>query len=144
MFEQLHFKAKVTDYDDDPATVHESWEGLRTVVTVNEADFIRYFLEHQNRDSGVTCQDCWGFLAIPESCIVREQLLANVKNGVPVNGEIIPWPFAAYANLCISLHADGSINVRRFRRCTHCERDTPIEALWYERLLEIGARHVEA
>jgi hypothetical protein len=144
VFERFHLKAKVTVYGDDPETVHEAWEECRTVVTANEAHFIRYILEHQKRDSGARCQDCWGLLVVPASAIVRDRLLPKVKNGVPVNGEIIPWSVAAYANLCVSLHTDGTVGVRRFRRCTHCERDTPIGAEWYKNLPEIGARPVKA
>jgi hypothetical protein len=109
-------------------------------VTANEAHFIRYMLEHQKRDSNTRCQDCWGLLVVPASAIVRERLLPKVKNGVPVNGEIIPWRAAAYANLCISLHTDGSIGLRRFRRCPYCEKDTPIKTDWYKSLPEIGSR----
>ncbi len=95
MFEEFPLKAKVTDYGEDSATVHEAWADCRTIVTVNEAHFIRYILEHQKRDSGVTCQDCWGLLVVPASAIARERLIPKVKNGVPVNGEIIPWPAVA-------------------------------------------------
>jgi hypothetical protein len=57
-----------------------------------------------------------------------------------VNGKVIPWAAAAYANLCVSLNANGSIGVRRFRRCVHCERDTPIKAEWYKNIPEIRPR----
>jgi hypothetical protein len=110
VFERLLLKARVTAYGDDAATVHEAWQEYRTIVTANEAHFIRYMLEHQKRDSGATCQDCWGLLAVPASAIVRERLLPKVKNGVPVNGQIVPWRAAAYANLCVALHADGSMS----------------------------------
>jgi hypothetical protein len=138
--ERLHLKAKVTAYGDDAATVHEAWDDYRTIVTANETHFICYKLEHQKRDSCTTCQDCWGLLVIPARAIVRERLLPKVKNGVPVKSQILPWHAAACANLCVSLHANGSIGVRRFRRCTHCEKDTPIKTDWYKSLPEIGSR----
>jgi hypothetical protein len=49
VFKRLHLKATVTDYGDDAATVHEAWDDFRTIVTANEAHFIRYMLEHQKR-----------------------------------------------------------------------------------------------
>lgn len=140
LFEQLGLKAKLTAYGDDPETVHEGWEQCRTVVTANEADFIRYTLDHQKRDSGTTCQDCWGLLVVPASAIARERLLPKMKNGIQVDGRTIPWAAVGYANLCVSLHINGSIGVRRFRRCVHCERDTPIHAEWYKLLPELGSR----
>jgi hypothetical protein len=109
-------------------------------VTANEAHFIRYILEHQKRDSGTRCPDCWGLPVVPASAIARERLLPKVKNGVPVNGKILPWRAAAYANLCVSLHSDGSIGVRRFKRCPHCEKDYAIKTDWYKALPEIGLR----
>jgi hypothetical protein len=140
LFERMHFKAKVTSYPDDPATVHEAWDDNRTIVTANDAHFVRYILEHQKRDSGKTCQDCWGLLVVPATAIGRGRLLPNIKNGVLVNGSTVPWTAAAYANLCVSLHTDGTIGVRRFRRCARCQKDFPITAGWYQRLPEIGTR----
>jgi hypothetical protein len=118
-------QAKVTAHGKDPATVHEVWDECRTIVTANEALFIRYMLEHQKRDSNTRCQDCLGLLVVPASAIVREQLLQKVKKGVPVNGQIIPWRAVAYANLCMSLHtmvpsgygvSDAALTVRRTPR----------------------------
>jgi hypothetical protein len=96
LFERLRLKAKVTAYGDDPATVHEAWGEHRTIVTPNEAHFIRHILEHQKRDSGTTCQDCWGLLVVPPNGIARERLLPKVKNGVPASGDTIPWCRAVF------------------------------------------------
>jgi hypothetical protein len=140
LFEKLKLKSKVTAFGEDPATVHEAWVEYRTIVTVNESHFVRDILEHQKRDSGSTCKDCWGLLAVPDRAIARERLLRNVKTGMTIGGSIIPWPAAAYANLCVSLHLDGSVGVRRFRRCVHCQRGAPIKAGWYQGLAEVGRR----
>jgi hypothetical protein len=101
VFERLHLKATVTACGDDAANVHEARHHYRTIVTANEAHFIRYMLEHQKRDSGTRCQDCWGLLVVPASAIVRERLLPKVKNGIPANGQMIPgvpqpMPISAY------------------------------------------------
>jgi hypothetical protein len=90
VFERLHLKATVTAYGDDAATVYEAWQEYRTIVTANEAHFIRYMLEHQKRDSGTTCQDCWGLLVVPARAIVRERLLPKVKQRDPGRGENHP------------------------------------------------------
>lgn len=58
-------KARITSYQHDQQTVHEAWGESRMIVTCNEADFVRYILEHSKRDSGRTCQDCWGLLVVP-------------------------------------------------------------------------------
>jgi len=138
----LFKKAKVTNYRQDPETVHEAWKQSRTVVTANETDFVRYTLEHSKRDSGKTCQDCWGLLVVPPDKLVRDRLIPKVKSAVRVSGvkTPVPWRAIGYANLCVSLQADGSIGVRRFRRCVRCERDLPIQEEWYKSLREIAPR----
>jgi hypothetical protein len=132
--------AHVTVHPHDPETVHEAWNEYRTIVTSDESDFIRFILEHQKRDSGRRCQDCWGLLLLPSGEIARQRLLPHVKNGVSLGGSVIPWRAIGYANLCVSLHVDGSIGVRRFRRCDYCRRNTPIDVDWYKALSEIGTR----
>jgi hypothetical protein len=73
------------------------------------------------------------------SAIVRERLLPKVKNGSRRMARSSPG-VCSYVNLCVSLHTDGSIGVRRFRRCLHCEKDSPILTDWYRGLPEIGSR----
>jgi hypothetical protein len=61
-----------------------------------------------------------------------------------LGGIKIPWRVIGYANLYVSLHDDGSIGVKRFRRCVHCRRHSPITEVWYTALSEIGvSRKIE-
>jgi hypothetical protein len=130
----LFKKAHITAYQRDPETVHEAWEESRMIVTNNEKDFIRYVAEHSKRDSGKTCLDCWGLLIVPGDKITRSRVIPKVKNGIMLGGKLTPWAPIAYANLCVSLHADGSVGVRRFRRCLRCEKVFPITDKWYKAL----------
>jgi hypothetical protein len=137
----LFKKARITRYLTDPETVHEAWNEFRTIVTRNQTDFVRFMLEHSKRDSGKRCQDGWGLLIVPDDKLVRDRLIPKVKNGVTIKGSRIPWNVIGYANLCVSLHDDGSISLKRFRRCVHCGKYSPIAAEWYTSLPEIGTRH---
>jgi len=130
----LFRRAHITAYPTDPETVHESWLENRTVVTNNEKDFIRYSLEHSKRDSGPVCQDCWGLLIVPADAITRGRVIVKAKNGVTIAGRLVPWRVIGYANLCVTLHTDGGVSVRRLRRCAWCERNAPIEEQWYKDL----------
>lgn len=56
----LFKKARITNHRKDEQTVHEAWQEYRTVVTRNEADFVRHMLDHSKRDSGTICRDGWG------------------------------------------------------------------------------------
>lgn len=134
-------RARITAYRHDHETVHEAWDGSRTIVTCNEIHFVRYILEHSKRDSGKTCQDCWGLLIVPSDAIVRTRVIKKVlKNGVRIGGERIPWSIIAYLNLCVSLRSEGKVDVRKFRRCEHCKRTNRIVSEWYGNLPEIGTR----
>ena len=55
----------------------------------------------------------------------RERWLPTLKAGVPAGKEVIPWRAIAYANLCVSLHADGKISLRRLRRCISLRDGSP-------------------
>ena len=136
----LFRKARITSYGHDRETVHEAWTEFRTVVTSDEGDFIRYILEHQKRDSGKRCQDCWGLVIVPSDEIVRTRVIKEQLNGIVLGGSVVPWAAVAYANLCVSLHADGTVGVRRFRRCVYCNRNSPIGTNWYKNLAEIGTK----
>jgi hypothetical protein len=73
---------------------------------------------------------------------VRNRAIKSVKKGIRMGGENLPWSLAAFANLCVSLHSDGTVGVRKFRRCEYCKRENPIESEWYDDLPEIGTRKV--
>ena len=61
------------------------------------------------------------------------------EGGAVNSGTIIPWSAAVYANLCESLHPDGTVALRRFHRCIHCEKAFPITEGWYTRIPELGS-----
>jgi hypothetical protein len=42
-------RVRVTAQGDGPATVNDAWDECRTIATADEAHFIRYMLEHQQR-----------------------------------------------------------------------------------------------
>jgi len=63
--------------------------------------------------------------------VTRKRLIPKVKNGITIGGLLIPWRAVAYANLCLTLHADGSVGVRRFALCIRCDKDFPIKEKWY-------------
>jgi Mut7-C RNAse domain len=132
---QMGYRARVTEEKQDAETVLEAWEEDRTVVTVNENHFVRDTLIHQKRDSGKTnCNGAWGLLILSDHAGKRERWLPTLKAGVPAGKEVIPWRAIAYANLCVSLHADGTISLRRLRRCVHCETEAPITEDWFQEL----------
>ncbi|HUY81299.1 MAG TPA: hypothetical protein VMU92_06215 [Acidobacteriaceae bacterium] len=121
----------------DPETVQEARDSAKTVVTSNAKDFIPYTLECQKRDDNHDCQDCWGLVIVPNREFDREYALekAQAKRGVPINGAMLPWKAAFYANLSVTITRDGRVQVSRFDRCQYCEGAIPLlEQDWYKSL----------
>jgi hypothetical protein len=136
---QMGYSAHVTVERQDSETVLEAWWEDRTVVTVNEGHFIRDTLAHQKRDSGKQiCNGAWGLLILPSHAGKRELWLPTLKVGVRAGNEVIPWAAIAYANLCVSLHVDGQVSLRRLRRCVHCSKDVPIKEDWFQKLPQLN------
>jgi hypothetical protein len=120
---------RTRDFD----VVIEARENGRTPVTSNREDFIHFTRDAQRKDLNTDCQDCWGLAVIPNQDLVREDALrrANIKHDLRLGGRMIPWKAIAYANLCVRVERDGSVQVSRFERCRFCDRDYPINVGWY-------------
>lgn len=125
-------------WDHDIA--YEAWCKDRTVVTSNGNDFISETAEIQKRDRGTVCPDAWGLIIIPNQDLVRQRVLPGLRHGVRMGGRLIRWPSLAYANLCIKVCNDGHAEIKRFKRCLHCERHNPIEEGWDKELPVIVGR----
>jgi hypothetical protein len=119
---------------------------MRTIITSNRADFIRYTVEAQRKDNNNRCHDSWGLVTVPNAEYDREQALqrASVQKGVVVDGYLLPWKVVAYANLCVSIERQGKVAVARFERCQFCERETPLLELEWYRSLRVLTPHIRA
>lgn len=71
---------------------------------------------------------------------------ANIKAGVRIDGELLPWKAAAYVNLCVAIERTGAVKVTRFERCLFCEKASPLlDQQWYKDLpIAQGARRPES
>jgi hypothetical protein len=133
---QKYFPSRVTKYKRDPESVEEARDQARTVVTSNGDDFVRFIREAQKRSIFPRCDDCWGLVIIPNHDFQREYAFkkAAVKTGVLLGGRRLPWKAVLWANLCVRITSDGKVQVSKFERCEHCQRDLLINAGWYQRL----------
>jgi hypothetical protein len=134
----------------DPDIVEEAWRSNRTIVTSNRRDFVRYVREFQTRENNRECRDLWGLLVIPNLHLLREKGLKAIKHGLSAlpNAERLRWPGAAFLNLYVHLTDAQKIEIRRFERCSFCERGIKQDPWkdWYSSLPVIGirVRHQEA
>jgi|HubBroStandDraft_4_1064222.scaffolds.fasta_scaffold571177_1 hypothetical protein len=125
--------AKKTDLE----TVIEARDAMRTVVTSNSNHFVRHTVECQKRPDNESCEDCWGLVIVPNKEFDREHALqkADIKSGVLIGNELLPWRAVGYANLCISIERGGNVHVSRFQRCRFCEGSRPLMGQsWYNAL----------
>lgn len=127
---------------DDPDIVEEAWHSNRTIVTSNRRDFLRHIRDFQNRENGRQCRDLWGLLVIPNLHLLREKGLKAVKHGllaVPT-AERLRWPGAAFLNLYVNLTGTHRVEIRRFERCSFCERGPKRDPWkdWYSSLPVVG------
>ena len=130
----------------DQEIVMEAWENSQTIVTSNRRDFVRYIQKFQSRENGPDCRDLSGLVVIPNLHLLRQKGLDGVRHGVsvPKLGRL-GWNGAAFLNLYLRVNAGqhGSPEVRRFERCSFCERYYPIPEpwnRWYRSLPIIGER----
>jgi len=128
---------------DDPDIVKEAWLSNRTIVTSNRRDFVRYIREFQTRENNRECRDLWGLLVISNLHLLREKGLKAIKHGLVVpNTEHLRWPGAAFLNLYVHLTGTHKVEIRRFERCSFCERGLKRAPWkdWYSSLPVIGNR----
>lgn len=125
---------------DDSMIVTDAREDARTIVTTNQGHLIHYIREAQKTSNRPLCNDCWGLVVlIPDKDFQRQHALekADIRRGIRLDGQVIPWKAIAYANLCVKVEKNGKIQVLKFKRCPFCQRDFPITAPWYLNLREI-------
>lgn len=135
--------AVVAESHDDADIVEEAWDGSRTIVTCNRRDFLTHIRRFQSRENQKECRDLWGILVVHTLQLMRERGLALIRRGLPVipNHEALRWPGVAFLNLYVRLTAAQRPEIRRFDRCSCCERGLPILEpwnAWYRALTLVG------
>lgn len=129
---------------NDPDIVEEAWNAARTIVTSNRRDFVTHIRRFQSRENNKECRDLWGVLVLHNLQLVRERKLPSIRKGLRVlpNQEALRWPAVGFFNLHIRLAADRDPDIRRFERCSYCEREiTPREPWnsWFRSLPLVGS-----
>ena len=111
------FQGVPTKEKHDRETVNEAKDTLRTVITSNEKDFIRFSLEAQNRSIFPRCEDCWGLVIIPNADLQRQYAFtkAKIHKGVQIGSLRLAWKAAMWANLCVKITSEGTM--------VRCDRD---------------------
>ena len=129
---------------DDPEIVEEAWQSNRTIVTSNRRDFVRHVRQFQRRENNREFRDLWGLVAIPNLHLLRGKGLKDIKHGLLAiaSAERLRWPGVGFLNLYVHVTDDQKVGIRRFERCSFCERMLIRDpwAHWYRSLPVIGSR----
>jgi hypothetical protein len=125
-------RTTLAESHDDADIVQEAWDKGRTIVTSNRRHFVRCVLRFQDRENQQACRDLWGLVVIPNVHFLRGKGLSAIRNGLPAlpRMERLRWPGAAFLNLYVRLTDDAKPEVRRFERCSCCERNLLIREPW--------------
>lgn len=138
-------RAELCESHYDADIVAEAWEKRCTIVTSNRKHFVAEIRNFQRRENQKECRDLWGLLLVDNLRILRENKLKHVRAGLRViaQHEALRWPGAAFLNLYVRLTAEGALQIRRFQRCSCCERQLLPNAPWddwYRKLPLLGNR----
>lgn len=127
----LH-RALLAESREDGAIVGEAWEKGRTIVTSNRRDFLSHIQRFQSRENQQGSRDLWGLLVVPNHQLLREKGLDSIRYGLAVlpNLERLRWPGIGFLNLYVRVTDGQKIEIRRFKRCSCCERDLPVREPW--------------
>jgi hypothetical protein len=137
--------AELCESHYDPDIVAEAWDKRRTIVTCNRRHFVSEIRKFQRRENQKECRDLWGLLLVDNLRILREKKLKRLRAGLSVvaKNEPLRWPGIGFLNLYVRLTAEGKLQIRRFQRCSCCERELRPNAIWdewYRKLPLLGNR----
>jgi hypothetical protein len=122
------FDAKPRDRD---SMIREAWNTCRTILTVDEAELLQHFHQFQNGSSNEECRDLWGLVVVPRDLSETAKPLERIGAGLSLfPKERLHWPAAGFRNLFVRLTAGDVPEIRRFRRCSYCEKSNTINSPW--------------
>ena len=106
----------------DSAVVARAREMGCIIVPANGPDFekeIKQFLQKSQRKD---CYDLFGLVVIPNAAAIQERVLPGLGDKLPMNGKRISWEDVWQENYLVSVHSDGSVEVRELGRCFYCRK----------------------
>jgi hypothetical protein len=92
------------------------------IVTANGPDFekeIKRFLQKSQRKD---CHDLYGLVVIPNAAAAQARVLPGLGRKLRYKGKPIFWEDVWFENYLVSVHSDGSVEVRELGRCFYCNK----------------------
>lgn len=111
--------------------IQEAWNSCRTIVAANDVELLHHFSEFQNGSSREDCRDLWGLIIVPKDLPESAKYLARIGVGLPIfPKERLHWPAVGFLNLFVRLTDGDMPEIRRFKRCSYCEKSLGINDPW--------------
>jgi hypothetical protein len=114
--------AKLSQDAPDSEVVATAREMECTIVTANGPDFekeIKQFLQKSQRKD---CFDLFGLVVIPNPAAIQARVLPGLSDKLRIKGKRISWEDVWQENYLVSVHSDGSVEVRELGRCFYCKK----------------------
>lgn len=92
------------------------------IVTANGPDFeseIKRFLQKSQRKD---CYDLFGLVVIPNIAAIQARDLPKLSGRLRMQGTRLSWETVWHENYLVSVHGDGSVDVREIGRCFYCKK----------------------
>jgi hypothetical protein len=90
------------------------------IVTANGPDFEKEIKQFLQRSQRKDCFDLYGLVVIPNPAAIQARLLPLLSGKLRFKGKRITWEDVWQENYLVSVHADGSVEVREQGRCFYC------------------------
>lgn len=106
----------------DAEVVAMAWEMECVIVTANGPDFgreIRRFLQKSQRKD---CHDLYGLVVIPNAAATQARVLPGLVRKLRYRDKRISWEDVWLENYLVTVHSDGSVEVRELGRCFYCQK----------------------
>ena len=113
-------QAKLNQAAPDSDVVARAREMECIIVTANGSDFEKEIKQFLQRSQGKDCFDLFGLVVIPNPAAIQARVLPGLADKLRFNGKRISWEDVWQENYLVSVHADGSVDVRELGRCFYC------------------------
>jgi Domain of unknown function (DUF5615) len=115
-------QAKLSQAAPDSEVVAAARELECVIVTANGTDFEREIKQFLQRSQRKDCFDLFGLVVIPNAAAIQARVLPGLSDKLRFNGKQISWDDVWLENYLVSVHADGSVDVRELGRCFYCKK----------------------
>lgn len=115
-------QAKFTQSTPDSSVVASAHQLGCIIVTANGPDFEREIRRYLQKSQRKSCYDLFGLVVIPNHAAIHARVLPRLAEKLRNRGKRISWEDVWQENYLVSVHMDGTVEVRELGRCFYCRK----------------------